>query len=70
LTARSNNSIPSLGITARTILNLDDLLEGGDAGEGRSSGGGGAALVAEMIAAALAVGEDMLNWLELIHLQI
>jgi len=63
LTARSNNSIPSLGITTRVVAleTLDDLQGGGDA-----MGEGDAAL-ADMIAAALAVGEDMLNWLGLIH---
>ena len=68
LTARSNNSIPSLGISARMMVNLDDL-QGGVAGRDDLRVERGAVL-ADTIAAALVVGEDMLNWLGLIHLQI
>ena len=68
LAARSNNSISSLGISARTMLNLDDL-RGGVAGRVDRRVERGAAL-ADTIAAALAVGKGMLNWLGLIRLQI
>ena len=50
------------------MVNLD-YLWGGDAGRVDRWVEGGAAL-ADTIAAALAVGEDMLNWLGLMHLQI
>jgi len=46
-----------------SVENLDDIRGGGNAGTRRADllRGGDAALVADMIAAALAVGEDMMN---------
>ena len=60
--ARSNNSIPSLGMTVRlSVENLDDLQGGEDARRADLLERRDAALSVDTIDTALAVGEDMLN---------